>query len=396
MKVIHKEQDITDYVSAMSWGGSNSEVARKLELNIVNAPLDKTITPLNIGLADPIYLFDDDGVTELFRGFIVDREASSTSGTVTYTAYDILYYILKSKATYNFSSKTAEAITTMVCNDMEIPIGSLASTGLSQKLIVQGKTIYEIIMSAYTQAYQQNGKKYCITAKKGSLNVEEMGGVTCDIEFTEDTNILSSTYRENLNSMVNKVKIYDGEGNPIGAVQNDEDLKYGIFQEVYTKEEGKDANTTAKSMFSGVEKTFTLECINNNKAITGAGAIIRDSSTGLSGLVWIDSDVHTWSNGVATMSLTVTLKQMMATQTDINGSLINETESSSSSGGSSNKVTNTYGSKSNPPFSILNKYWYSIKNGFTTWYEAYSYYMANGGTKEEWKIVDKDNKEVQL
>lgn len=35
------------------------------------------------------------------------------------------------------------------------------------------------------------------------------------------------------------------------------------------------------------------------------------SSTGLSGVVWIDADTHTWQNGVATMSLTVTLKQMM-------------------------------------------------------------------------------------
>lgn len=41
---------------------------------------------------------------------------------------------------------------------------------------------------------------------------------------------------------------------------------------------------------------------------------MRDSSTGLSGVVWIDADTHTWQNGVATMSLTVTLKQMMDTK----------------------------------------------------------------------------------
>ena len=92
MIVVHGEQDITEYVASMSWGGSKSEVARKLELKVVNAPLDKNITPLNIGLADPIYLFEDDGVTELFRGFVTDREASSVTGTVTYTAYDLLYY----------------------------------------------------------------------------------------------------------------------------------------------------------------------------------------------------------------------------------------------------------------------------------------------------------------
>ena len=71
MIVVHKNTDITEYVSSMSWGGSRSEVARKLELHIVNAPLDKNITPLTINLADPVYLFEDDGKTELFRGFPV-------------------------------------------------------------------------------------------------------------------------------------------------------------------------------------------------------------------------------------------------------------------------------------------------------------------------------------
>ena len=65
MIVVHKNTDITEYVSSMSWGGSRTEVARKLELHIVNAPLDKNITPLTINLADPVYLFEDDGKTVL-------------------------------------------------------------------------------------------------------------------------------------------------------------------------------------------------------------------------------------------------------------------------------------------------------------------------------------------
>ena len=146
----------------------------------------------------------------------------------------------------------------------------------------------------------------------------------------------------------------------------------------------------------GVEKTFTLECVNFNGAVTGAGAVVSDSSTGLSGVVWIDADTHTWQNGVATMSLTVTLKQMMDTKKASNTE--SSIESGSSSSGSSNTttVTSTYGSKSNPPFATLNKYWNVVKANISTWNEAYGYYMANGGTGQGWKIVDKNNKEVQL
>lgn len=398
MIVVHKNTDITEYVSSISWGGSRSEVARKLELKVVNAPLDDNITPLTIDLADPVYLFEDDGVTELFRGFVTEREASSTQGVVTYVAYDLLFYTLKSKATYNFSSKTAETIAKMVCNDMEIPVGSLASTGLTQKLIVQNVSIYEIIMQAYTQAYQQNGVSYRVTAKKGLLNVEEMGKIVCEIELTEDSNITSSQYKETLTNMVNKVRIYDGEGNQTGVVQNDTDVKkYGIFQQVYTKEEGKDPTTTAKSMFKGVEKTFTLNCVNHNGAVTGAGAVVRDSSTGLSGVVWIDADTHTWNNGVATMSLTVTLKQMMDTKEN-NSSQKEDSSSGSGSGdsGSTGTYTPTYGSKSNPPFEVVNNYWRTEKGGFNNYSDAFNYYSSNGGSSKGWKILDKDRKEVQI
>lgn len=395
MIIVHKDTDITEYVSSMSWGGSRSEVARKLELKVVNAPLDSNIKPLTINLADPIYLFEDDGITELFRGFVTEREASSKHGVVTYVAYDLLFYTLKSKATYNFSSKTAEAITQMVCDDMEIPVGSLASTGLTQKLIVQNKSIYEIIMQAYTQAYQQNGVSYRVTAKKGYLNVEEMGNVVCEIELTEDSNITSSNYKETLTNMVNKVRIYDGEGNPAGVVQDDNNVKkYGIFQQVYTKEEGKDPTTTAKSMFKDVEKTFTLECVNFNGAVTGSGAVVRDSSTGLSGLVWIDSDTHTWNNGVATMSLTVTLKQMMDTK---EADTSKEDKSSGGGSGSSNnpQATVTAGSKNNPPFTVVNNYWRDMRGGLT-WAEATKYYGENNGSSNKWHIVDKDRKEVAI
>ena len=97
MIVVHKNTDITEYVSSMSWGGSKTEVARKLELHIVNAPLDKNITPLTINLADPVYLFEDDGKTELFRGYVVEREASSTTGTVTYTC--MIFFSIPSRVT---------------------------------------------------------------------------------------------------------------------------------------------------------------------------------------------------------------------------------------------------------------------------------------------------------
>lgn len=311
MKIMHGTNDITEYVVSISWGGSKGEVARKLEIAIVNAPNDPNIKPLTINLADRLYLYDEDG-TELFRGFVFDRERNSTTGMITYVAYDMLIYTLKSSATYNFKDKTAETITKVVCDDVKVPVGSLASTGISQKLIVSNVSIYEIIMRAYTQAHQQNGKLYMVTSSKDQLNVIEMGNVVCDIEFSEDTNITSSSYKETINNMVNRIKVYDEDGSQIGVVEDGSLVsKYGVFQGTYTKEEGKDATTTAKSMFNGVEQTVSLECLGYTKAVTGTGVTITDETTGLSGLFWVDADSHKWVDGIYLMSLNLTFKKLM-------------------------------------------------------------------------------------
>lgn len=312
MKVLHTlANDITDYVTSIEWSGSKPQCTRKLGIQVVNAPYDKNIKQLNIKLGETLYLYSDDMKTEYFRGFVTERERSSQTGTITYTAYDIGYYLTKSSATYNFKGKTAETITKVVCDDFKIPVGSLAKTGHSQKLIVKNCKIYDIIMKAYTQAHQVNKKLYMVKASKGKLSVVEYGATICTYELTEDTNIYKSSYKESLSNMVNKVKIYDGDGKQIGVVESKSNQKYGIFQKTYTKEKDKNATTAAKSLLTGVEKTATIEAIGMMQAVTGNGITIVDSATGLKGLFWIIADTHKWVKGVHTMTLSLEFKKSM-------------------------------------------------------------------------------------
>lgn len=315
MKILHKlSNDITDYVTSIEWSGSKSQVARKLSVTVVNAPYDPNIKALSMKLGETLYLFSDDLKTEHFRGFIEERERSSKTGEITYTAYDLCYYTKHSKATYNFKGKTAEKITKIVCEDLKIPVGSLSKTGHSQKLIVKDNTIYDIIMKAYTQAHEVNGKLYMVKASKGKLNVVEYGATVCKYQLDEDVNITESSYKESLSKMVNRVKIYDGDGKQIGMVEKSSNQKYGIFQETYTKEKGKDAKTAAKSKLYGIEKTATIKALGKHMtvAITGNGVAIKDKASGLTGLFWVTADTHKWERGgVHTMTLSLEFKKSM-------------------------------------------------------------------------------------
>lgn len=250
--------------------------------------------------------------TELFRGFVVTRERDSQSGSVSYTAYDLCYYTIKSSATYNFKNKTAETITQVVCDDLQIPTGSLAKTGHKQKLLVKNCKIYDIIMKAYTQAHQVDGEDYMVKALKGQLCVVKYGATICTNKLVEGSNVTRATFKETLDKMVNRVRIYDGDGKQIGVVSNSSNIKnYGVFQQTYTKEKGKNATTTAKSKFHGVDKTAKIEAIGFTQAVTGNGIVIQDGATGLKGLFWITEDTHKWVKGVHTMTLSLEFKKSM-------------------------------------------------------------------------------------
>ncbi len=288
--------DVTNMISEIRWSGSISEIARVLEIQFLY-PLHDYYTPKiypNIG--DTMYLYDDTG-EELFRGKVFYNERLSEQGTIQITCYDDAIRLSKSKGTYNFKNKTAEAITRTVCNDLGISIGKLASTGIPQKMLCSSMGMYEIIMSAYESASKQNKKKYHIAMKQGKLYVEEVGKKVLDYTLKADSNILESTYSENAEGVVNKVNIYDEEDQYLGVVQNDELINLvGVFQEIYIKEEDKQAKTMASSMLQGITKEATVTVKGNINCLSGKTIRVEDSLTKLMGSFYIEADEHEWIN----------------------------------------------------------------------------------------------------
>ena len=156
--------DVTNMISTIKWSGSTSGIARVLELEFLYPLHDHYVPKIYPNIGDTMYLYDDG--KELFRGRVFYNERLSEQGTIQITCYDDAIRLSKSKGTYNFKNKTAEAITKTVCNDLGISIGKLASTGIPQKMLCSNMGMYEIIKSAYEGASKQNKKKYHITMKK--------------------------------------------------------------------------------------------------------------------------------------------------------------------------------------------------------------------------------------
>lgn len=308
------KNDITKAVSSVSWSGSVSQAARTAEIAVIHAPDDKNVKSLklNIGAGDVIKLYEGNDL--LFFGEVQSAKKTGETGTVTYMCYDLLNHLLRSTGAYRFANTTAEAITKKVCADLKIKTGDIANTKATiKKMIIEEDTFYDIIMKAYTKAAKQTGKKYICCMDGNKLSVLEKGVIVKNFVLEAGYNITGAEYEETIENMINVVKIYNEKGAQVGEVKNEKQVKkYGIYQQIYKKEKGVNEKTAAKNMLQGIEKRVSLEGLDGDLAcIAGNGVEVYDKAAGLSGLFWIDSDTHTWENGVHTMSLELNFKNIM-------------------------------------------------------------------------------------
>lgn len=309
--------NITPLCKSISISGGTSQVARKLDLTLAYSIFDKNQPHTQISPGTKVWAVLDG--KEIFRGIVWDRDLSSSEESI-FTAYDYLIYPTKSKVTYNFKNITCQDATKKVCSELGIAVGSLASTGRFSR-IIQGKTGYEAIMEMYSQDSKITKKQYIAIMTGTKLNIYVRGSVIANFTLisqlnSNTSNILGMNYKDSLEGMVNKVKIYDDKNNLVGQVENSSWIKnFGILQENYTKEDKINSTTAAKNMLNGISQDVTIPVIGNWNCRTGYAIktnifyldILRNAT------MYIDGDTHTWDVGTGkyTMSLTLNFKNIM-------------------------------------------------------------------------------------
>lgn len=367
MKIMWNDAKITGYVTSVTWAGSAKQAARTVVFSVAYSPNDKNVKTLGIKLGDKIVFYPgypDDKKTK-FVGIITQRERKSEMGELQYTATDGMMHLLRSSGTYRFANKTPEKIAQMVCRDVKVKTGSIAKTKMPiAKIFFQERPYYEIIMAAYTKAYRKNKKKYIAQMNGDKLEVIQKGKAIPNFHIRQGERITESSYTEDLDSMVNRVYIYDSNNNKIGSVSNSNWIKkYGIFQNAISVDSGN-GKTEAKAELQGINKTANLTMIGDYRCISGLGVIIEDSRTGLKGKFWIENDSHEWNGGVYTTTLELAFKNVMDIQEE------DEEQIANSAGGSSTTTSNALDD-------VLNqaRAWIGI-SGSTN--EATQYYGYNG------------------
>lgn len=303
MRLIAGRYDISQIVEQVTWSGDAKEVARKLTFAV--------LPKVSLDEGAPVELREDNGKL-LFSGLIFDVEKSGSSQTVSYTAYDRMWYVKQSEVNRVFDA-TPEAVVAQVCAELGVPLGAAAKTGHRVYMPCLGKSAYDCIMMAYTAAGRANGRKYIPLITDGAkVSVMEKGqpsGVVLDGTY----NLTETSYKTSLDNMVNKVLITNKDGGLVRTVEDaDSRAKYGTVQRVYKQEDGKDALTEAKALMVGIEQSGTVTAVNDNRAVSGSSIIVQEQQTGLFGRFYIESDTHTFSSsGAEEMQLTLAFDLLM-------------------------------------------------------------------------------------
>lgn len=304
--------DITGYVVSYDWSGDVTQAARKLEFSIVYNTKDKGFINQNIILGDKVYLYyqedtkkagTEETKVEIFRGMIFYRDRNTTQFTFSYTAYDDLRYLAKSKTSKKFSSPcTVENVIEQVANEMGITVGGICPIGIDVEFIADKMSCTEIIQKAFSLASAQTGKKYHVFMKEGKLNVIEQSQKVEEYTATDAENVDNTEHSESVEDMISTVKIVDADGNEVGRVSNDEDMNaYGKVQDVYKEDPKQDTATAAKAMLKTVAFKSTLNGVGNTKCIAGYAITVKEEQ--LKGVFTIKSDQHSIAGNVHKMTL---------------------------------------------------------------------------------------------
>ncbi len=157
--------DITNLISTAQWSGSCTQCARTLSLGLLadGAP--------DCSLGCQVTMSEDG--KSIFAGIVLTRTKSTASRIIDLTAFDYGIYLKQNQASKKFVGMTPEAATAALAGEFGIPVGMLAATGVAVSQKFFGKSIYEIIMTMYTEAAKITGKKYFLSFSGTILNVLE-------------------------------------------------------------------------------------------------------------------------------------------------------------------------------------------------------------------------------
>lgn len=298
--------DVTQITGEFKIKGAAKECSRTLDFPLLRK-VDYYTPDIKAELGDIIDIVDEKNgeIEKIFKGVVWEIEIEDNSAEQQLTVYDYAVYLNKSHPkTSVYTDKTAKEVSAAVIGEMGLKPGKLAE-GVKESYNGRDMTAYDLIMHSYTKANKKNNKKYKLIAKGDEIHVMESGKrhpiVLEELSEAVPGKLLSTSYRQSLDDMVNKVEVVD-EKKKDEKKEKDEKKKsqdqYGVVQKVIRGEKAD-----IKGTMKDAKIEASVEVIADWDMITGMNVELK--STVLEGEFYIIADEHTYFDGIHKAHLTL-------------------------------------------------------------------------------------------
>lgn len=307
-------KDITALCGGIQLSGSVKAASRKLSFNTLRKDQDYYLSQIaNVKRGDGIALsYNGDYI---FYGVVWNVKDNDSNMQKTITCYDNMKFLMTSDVITNiWTNVTAIEVTQTVCKDLGVTCGDLPETDVKISVNARNKNGYEAIMIAWTETKKTTGKVYYPKMDGYKLAVIEKGtkleghSLKYQPEALEGS-LISVELEEDSEDAVTSIWQRNSAGTATW-VKNDESLIQLIGYIVGMNDTGQSTDESDVKEINDGSKICNVSAVGDWYMQTGWSVPIA-SNTITEDLLYIESDVHYYENGIHTMDLELSYENSM-------------------------------------------------------------------------------------
>ncbi|KAJ0071558.1 phage portal protein [Bacillus altitudinis] len=307
--------------------GQRYQAPRSIQANIITKQGSQTYYRVSEG--DTV-LFKWKG-KELFRGIVFSR--TPVEGKLTFTAYDMLQYLVKNQDVYVFSNQRADQILRRIGADFQIPMTSITNTGHVMKSLVfkNDTSLYDIILKALKETKRQTGRNYQIYSAKGKMGLRAWPDPEDVWVIESGVNLIGYQYSTSIEETATRVKMRTsvdeqgknkkkGSKSDIVVIEQDKagQSQYGILQHVETvtgqinqPQLQKRAKVRLAEKKGVKQEVKSIQALGIPELQSGLPIYLKIPEINIKKTYWIDQDKHEFNGVKHTMTIDVVEKNSM-------------------------------------------------------------------------------------
>ncbi len=309
---------IANKSSGKIWECSNSVTTVSWETNRTDSPGKLTFTIIKSGdlsfTEGDVVRFSVDGQLQ-FYGWVFTK-SKDRWGQIDVTCYDRLRYF-KANASYAFYGQTAGAIIQQIAGDLQVDVGTIASTGYAiPSLVEEDQSCLDIIGSAVQQTLLNTGDIYVFYDDGNGVALRRPEDMISNVVIGEKSLLLDYTYKTDIDEQTyNSIKLArpnedTGMADVFVAQDSSTIAQWGLLQ-LYQTIDGDVNDAQAKAQASASlqyynrrMRTLSVESLGVPGLRAGMMVLMKVPYLGdinLDQYVLLEKVTHTWENEVHTM-----------------------------------------------------------------------------------------------